>query len=167
MVGIGGEALLDRVLGHHVVHGDVLANVANEVQEREVLHPVVVVHEDSVVGRIAVKVEELGELLAYALLVVAQGGLVDEFALLRLHRGVANHARGAAHQSDGTVTCALQVLEHHDAHPLPDVERVGSGVDAHIGRSHFLVELFFSTWHDVSNHASPSKFFYKIKICHL
>ena len=33
VVGIGGKALLDAVLCHHVVDGDVLANVANEVQE--------------------------------------------------------------------------------------------------------------------------------------
>ena len=121
MVGIGGKALLHAVLSHHVVHGDVLANVADEVQERELLHPVVVVDQHGVVGSIAVEVEEVGQLATDALLVVAQGFLVDEFALLRLHLGVANHARGTAHKGDGTVTSALEVLEHHDAHQVTNV----------------------------------------------
>ena len=118
VVGVGGQALLDRVLGHHVVDGDVLANVAYELQEAVVFHPVVVVDQDGVVGGVAVEVEKLGQLAAYALLVVAQGGLVDEHALLRLHRGVAYHAGGAAYEGDGPVAGALEVLEHHDAHQV-------------------------------------------------
>ena len=70
------------------------------------------------VGGVAVEVEKLGQLAAYALLVVAQGGLVDEHALLRLHRGVAYHAGGAAYEGDGPVAGALEVLEHHDAHQV-------------------------------------------------
>ena len=52
------EALLYRLLGHHVVDGDVLADFAGEVEEGEVLHPVVVVDELGLVGGVAFKVEE-------------------------------------------------------------------------------------------------------------
>ena len=166
VVGIGGQTFLDRVLGHHVVDGDVLADVADEVEEAVALHPVIVVDQDGVVGRITVKVQELGQLLADALLVVAQGVLIDEHALLRLHRRVANHACGSANQGDGPVSGTLQVLEHHDAHQVANVQRVGCGVDAHIARGHLLVELFFGSGHDVVDHAAPFQFFYKIYLTH-
>ena len=122
VVGIGSQALLDAVLCHHVVDGDVLADVADEAQEGEILHPVIVVHHDGVVRSIAVKVQELGQLLADALLVVTQGLLVDELALLRLHRGVTDHARGTTDQGYGTMSGTLQVLEHHHAHEVADVQ---------------------------------------------
>ena len=53
------ETLLDRVLSHHVVYGDELTYVTDEAKESIVLHPVIVIHEDSSIGSIAVEVEEL------------------------------------------------------------------------------------------------------------
>ena len=52
------EALLHAVLGHHVVDGDVLAHLACEVEEGEVLHPVVVVHHLGGVGLLRLEVQE-------------------------------------------------------------------------------------------------------------
>ncbi len=54
------QALFHGVLGHHVVDGDVLADVADEVQEAIVLHPVVVVDKLGGIGRVRVEVKELG-----------------------------------------------------------------------------------------------------------
>ena len=42
-VALAVETLLDRILGHHVVDRDQLADVADEVEEADPLHPVVVV----------------------------------------------------------------------------------------------------------------------------
>ena len=36
------------------------------------------------------------------------------------------------------------------------------GVDAHVCRGHFFIELFFCARHDVVNHATPLEFLYKI-----
>ncbi len=53
------ETFLHAVFCHHVVHGDVFADVAYEVEETVILHPVVVVHEFCAVWCIAFKVEEM------------------------------------------------------------------------------------------------------------
>ena len=92
-----GEALLYRILAHHVVYGDVLTHVADEIEERELLHPVVVVYQLGTVGRVAFEVEELSQLRLDALLVVAKGCLVEQVALYRLARWVANHPRCTTH----------------------------------------------------------------------
>ena len=73
---------------------------------------------------------------------MAQGLLVDEFAFLAFHRGVADHAGGSAHESDGAVAGALEVLEHHHSHEVPDMKRVGRRVNAEVGRSHAFFKLF-------------------------
>ena len=159
---VAAKALLHRILCHHIVDGNVLAYVADEIKETIVLHPVIVVDKDGVVGRIAVKVEELGKLPLYAFLIVAQCRLVDENAFLRFHRRVAYHARGTTHKCNGTVARPLQMLQHHHAHQVAYVQRVGRGVDAQVGRGHFLVELFFGARHHVVNHAAPFQFFNKI-----
>ncbi len=42
------------------------------------------------------------------------------------------------------------------------MQRVRRGVDAHVGGSHSLVQLFFGTGHHVVDHAAPAQFFYKV-----
>ena len=56
------------------------------------------------------------------LLVVTEGLLVEKIALLRLHRGVAYHARSSSDKGDGAVAGVLEVLEHHDADQMADVQ---------------------------------------------
>ena len=162
MVGVGSQALLHAVLSHHVVNCDVLAYVANEIQERELLHPVIVVHQDCMVRSIAIEVKEVRQLSLNRLLVVAKRLLINQLALLRLHRWVTNHTSCTTHQCYGAMASTLKVLQHHDAHQVANVKRVGSRVNAHIRTRHFLVQLLFSTRHDICNHPAPSKFFYKI-----
>ena len=91
------EAFLYRIFGHHVVHGNQLADVADEIQEGDSLHPVVVVHQHRRVGSVRFEIEQLGELFLDRLLVVAEGLFVEQVALLRFAAGVADHARRAAH----------------------------------------------------------------------
>ena len=64
------ETFLHRVLGHHVVDGDVFADVADEMQECVVFHPVIIVDEFGAVRLVAVEVEELCELFLDAGLVM-------------------------------------------------------------------------------------------------
>ena len=93
---------------------------------------------------------------------MTQGGLVQQIPLLRLAAGVANHARGAAHQRYGTVAAPLEVFENHNTHQVSYMERIGRRVDTQIGSGHLFVQLLFGSGHHVVNHASPLKFFYKI-----
>ena len=55
----GFEAFLDRVLGHHIIHSDMLAYIADEIKEKIILHPVVVVDNFRAIGGI-VEIEEFG-----------------------------------------------------------------------------------------------------------
>ena len=74
------ETLLYRILCHHVVDGNKLADLASELEEGKVLHPVVVVDEFGLVWNIGFEVEEFCELVLDALLVVTQGFLVEQVA---------------------------------------------------------------------------------------
>ena len=122
LAALARQTFLYRVFGHHVVHGDVLADVADKFKEAEVLHPVIVVHHQRRVGCIAVKVEEFCQLGLDGFLIVAKGFLVDEFAFLALHRRVADHTGCSADERDGTVTRALEMLQHHHAHEVSDMQ---------------------------------------------
>ena len=139
-----------------------LADIADEVDEAVVLHPVVVVHEFGLVGGVGFEVQEAGELRLDAGDVVVQGGLVQEVALRRLHRRVADHAGGAAHEGDGFVAAALEMLQDHHADKVADMQGVGRRVDAYVGSRRAFHEFLFRTRHDVLDHASPSEFFNKI-----
>ena len=160
--GVTGQALFHAVLGHHVIDGDVLAYVADKVDEAVVLHPVVVVHQFGLVGGVGLKVQETGELGLDAGHVVVEGFLVQEVPFGRFHGRVSNHAGGPAHQGVRLVAAALEMLEYHDAHQVADMKGIGRGVNAHIGRLGPFHQFFFRTGHDVLNHASPPEFFYKI-----
>ena len=116
--GLAAQALLHGVFRHHVVDGEVLADVADEVEEAVVFHPVVVVDQDGTVGDVALEIEEFGKLLLDGFLVVAQRRLVEQVALGGLHGGVADHAGGTAYEGYRRVSGALQVLEHHHPHQV-------------------------------------------------
>ena len=115
------EALLHTVLGHHIVHGDVLAHLARKIEESEVLHPVIVIHHLGGVRLLRLEIKEFGHLVLDAFLVVAQSLFVEQVTFLALARWVTNHTRCTAYKNDGLVTAALQVAEHHDAAKVSDM----------------------------------------------
>lgn len=158
------QTALHAVFGHHIVHGDALTDFARKVEEGIVLHPVVVVHQLGSIGGIALEVEKARQLGFDAIDIVTQGFLVEKVALGALARGIANHTRSPPHESEGLVACLLKVAKHHDTAQVTDVQRIGRGVDAHIGRDLLLVKEFFGTGHHLVEHAAPFEFVYKIHI---
>ena len=76
------EAFLHGILGHHVVDCDVLANVANEVKERKLTHPVVIVNQYGGIVASLVEIKELLQLFSDTGLVVTQGVGIQQVALL-------------------------------------------------------------------------------------
>ncbi len=66
------EALLHGVFSHHIVDGNMLADVADKVQERIAFHPVVVVDQFGSIGSIRVEIKELRQLLFDTFLIVAK-----------------------------------------------------------------------------------------------
>ena len=164
VAGFAVEAALHAVLGHHVVHCDVLSYFSGEVEERIAFHPVIVVHEFGGIGCVAVEVEEAAQLFLDASHVVAQRFFVEQVALGALARGVANHACGTSHQGEGLVAGALEVAEHHHTAQVAYVQAVGRGVYAEISGSHALVEHFLGSGHHLVEHAAPPEFVYKVHI---
>jgi hypothetical protein len=93
---------------------------------------------------------------------VTQGLFVEQVTLLALARGIANHARGAAHQENGLMAAVLQMAKHHDAAKVSDMQGVGGRVSTKVGRHHFFLEEFFRSWHHLCQHSAPAEFFNKI-----
>ncbi len=139
VAGLAVETLLHRVLGHHVVDGDVLADFAGEVEECPAFHPVVVVDKLGCVGSIAVKVEKFRQLCLHPFDIVVEGIFGKEVALGRFARGVTNHAGGATDKGHRLVAAALEVAEYHHTAQVADMQRVGSGVKADVGCDLFFI----------------------------
>ena len=98
-----------------------LAHVADKVEEKVVLHPVIVVHYLSPVDRV-VEIEEARELLTNAVDIVLHLFNRQELTLCSFEGGVANHSGSTAHQSQGLMSSHLEMLEQHDADQMPDME---------------------------------------------
>ena len=160
--GVARKALLHGVLRHHIIDGDGLADVADEVDEGVVLHPVVVVHELRLVGGVGVEVEEMRQLGLDARHVVRERCLVEQVALLALHRRVADHAGGAADQRERLVAAVLEMLQDHHAHQVPDVQGVRRRVDSDVRRLRAFHQFLFRSRHDILDHAAPFQLFNKI-----
>jgi hypothetical protein len=88
----------------------------------------------------------------------------EEFAFLSLEGGVADHACGTAHDGQGLVTCHLEVFQQHDGDEVSDMEGVGGGIDTHVSRGHFFIELLFGARHDIVDHAAPFEFLDEIGV---
>ena len=132
------EAFLDRVFGHHVIDRNALADVADELQKRELLHPVVVVDQLGRVGFVGRRSRPAARAACWIrLLIAAQRLLVEQVALERLAGRVANHARRSADQKDRLMAATLEMLQDHHADQMPDMQRVGRRIDARRRRSSF------------------------------
>ena len=101
------ETFLDGVLRHHIIDGDEFADIAREINKGVVLHPVVVVDQLGCVGRVAVEIEEMLQLLADTCHVVAKYLFGEQVTLGRFAGRVTNHTCCAADEGDGFVTARL------------------------------------------------------------
>ena len=152
-------ATFDGILGEHVVDGDVLAHVANELEEAHLFEPVVVVDDAGSVR--TAKVQKLLELAALAREVVLQRFHVKQLALSRLKRRIAHHAGGAAHKGEWLVARTLKVHQHHHLHEVAYTERIRGRVKTDVRLLRAGIQKFFSARHAVVQHAPPAEFFYK------
>ncbi len=149
------ETLLHRILGHHVVDGDMFADIPDEVQECVILHPVVVVHKLSLIRSVRIEIQDLRKLLANALDVMMQSLLVQQFPLLGLHRRIPDHSGRAPYDGERLVPATLEVFQYHYAHKVADVQRIRRRVYSDICRLWAFHKFLFRSRHDVLNHAPP------------
>ena len=92
----------------------------------------------------------------YAISTYEKTRLIPSFTFDNLIVGKANDLARAA---------SLQVAQHHDAAEVSDVQRVGRGVGAQVGRCHVLHEVFLGSRHDLRQHPTPFQFFNKVFHC--
>ena len=150
------QSILHAVLGHHVIHRDVLAHVSNEVQKAHAFEPVVVVHHHCCIASFEVK-----EPLQLSLLtseVVGNGVDVEQLAFGCFAAGVANHSGGAADQCDRNVPGALPVNQQHDGHQVANVQAVGCRVEADVCFHRALLKECLRPRHDVMQQPAPFQF---------
>jgi len=131
------QAGFDRVLGEHHVDGEVLAHVAQELQEAEAAHPIVVVHHQRCVG-LGGEVEEPAKLLLDGTRIGAEHLRREQTPLLALSTRVADHAGGPADQGDGAVAPLLESAQDHQRHQVAHVQAVGRWVEPGVHRARLL-----------------------------
>ena len=156
------ETLLYRVLAHHIIYGNMLSYISDKLQEREVLHPIIIVHKQSGIRLAGIKIQKLCQLGLNSLLVMPQSLLIQEFALLTLHRRVANHTGCSAHKRNRLMPAGLKMLKHHNTHQVTYMQRIRSRVNPHISRCALLHKLLLRPRHNSVDHTSPLKFLNKI-----
>ena len=154
------EAFFDGI--HHVIDGNALADFADELEERVIFHPVVVVDHFGCIGGIRFEIDQVAQLTFDRLLIVAQGLFVEQVTLERFTRRVTDHTGRTTDQKDRFVAATLKMFQNHDADQVADMQRIGSGVNTHIGGRHLFGELLFGSGHHIMQHAPPLEFFYKI-----
>ena len=130
-LGVGDAVLpghpgLHAVAGHHLVHGDVLAHVAQEVEQAELARPSQVV--DQLPG--ALGPEDPPDLGLDGGHVGRHGLRVEQVPLLRPAARVADHARGPTGQREGAVAGVLEAAQQDQPDQVAVVEARDAGVAA-------------------------------------
>ena len=108
-----------------------LANVAQELQVAELPHPVVVVHHQGRI-RAAVEIQESPQLLSHARHVSPQYVDRQQLPFFALAARITDHARGAAHQRDGSMPRLLKTSQRHHSDQVAHVQAVGRGIESHV-----------------------------------
>ena len=121
----------------HAVDTEMDAHFAEHLDVIQAQEPVGVVdHEGLAVG----KVDKAGHLLPEAVDVVLNEFRGQHLAHGILARRIANHARAAAQEGDGTMAGALHVGHGHEGDKVADVQAVRRGIEADIKRDLFFFE---------------------------
>ena len=124
---LGLQPRPDALPGQHLVDGGVLADVAEELEQRERLRPLTVVDE---AARPAFQVDDAGDLRLDRRHVAVERGVVEQVALLRAPARVADHARRSPGQGDRHVTGVLEPAQHDQPDQVAVVQAVGRRVAA-------------------------------------
>ena len=148
------DAVAHRVLGDHVVDGEMLAGIAQEIDQRQRHQPVGVVHHP---GRVAFdfEIEEVGQLFLDRLDVGLDLLARQQLALVGLSARVADHAGPAASQGNGMVPKALQARQRNQRDQVADMQAVGGGVEAVIDGDLFSLQQGINAFEAVVYQPAP------------
>ena len=115
------QTTFHRVFRHHIVYSDVLTYFANKIEESEVFHPVVIVHQLGTVRYIRLEVEELGKLILDTCLIVTQCFFVQQVTFCWFSGRVSNHTCSATDQCQRLMTAALEMTKDHHSTKVTNV----------------------------------------------
>ena len=121
-----------RLLLQHVIDGEMLSDVAQEIHEMQRVQPHRVVAHARRVRPL--EREESLELAADPVRV--RGDLLrrEQLSFCRFAARITDHPRPAPDERDRTMTEALQVHEHHDRHEASDMQAVPRRIESDVGR---------------------------------
>src|SRR5690348_2526377 len=131
------------LLGDHHIDGEVLADVAQVLDQRHLAEPVGVVHHHRAV--LALEREKRFELAANQLGVRVYLLSAEQHALLRFEAGVADHPGPAANQQQWAMPGALKVGQHHDRHEIADLQAWPRWIPPAIDREHARCRRLWQT----------------------
>src|SRR5690606_8673236 len=101
--------LLHGFFGHHIIYGEVLADVPYKIQETEFLHPVVIVHQFGSVGFFAFKIQEFRKLCLDTAHIMVQCFLVQQVSFTGFAGRITNHTGSTTDKSDGLMAVLLEM----------------------------------------------------------
>ena len=137
--GVTGETGLDRLLRHHLVDRDVLADVAEEVEHAGAGGPVGVVDQRRLI-RTWLEVEDPLQLELDARHVVSELVTAEQVALLGLAARIADHARRPAGERERPMARHLEPPQPELAHQVAGVQGIGRRIEADVDTDRPLVE---------------------------
>jgi hypothetical protein len=127
------EASLHRLLLHHVVHGEVLADVAHEADRAQREQPLRVVAHAG--GGWSSEIEKPLELIVNLSRVRFDHLGGHQLALSTLPARIADHPGARTDKGDGTVAAALQMNEPHHRHEIADVKAWRARIESAVRRN--------------------------------
>ena len=128
-------------LGNHTVDGEMLADVAQEIEQGDVVRPVSVVQQACRVF-LGLKIKQLLQLLLYAGDVGGEHFVGEQVALSRFAAGIADGAGGAAGEWDGDVAEILKPAQRNKGNQVAHVQAVSGWVKTAVKNGRTLVQAF-------------------------
>ncbi len=140
------------------VDGEVLADVAKEIEEADRPQPVDVVDHSCGVGSGA-EIEKAFELPPDALRIGLDLLERQQISLGTLAARITDEAGTAADQCDGRMTGPLQPRKVHERHQVADVKARGGGIESDVRGDPFTAQRLFQAFALVVHQATPLEFF--------
>ena len=146
------------LLGQHVVDGEVLADIPEEVRHPDLAQPVSVVDDTGGVG-LDVKIQEMGELELDVLDVVVDLLHRQKLSLVVPTRRVADHAGSSPGDCNWRMSVPLHSHEAHDRDHVADVQAACGRVEPDVYSGLRTGQHVFHARCRVEYRSSPAQFF--------
>ena len=133
------ESRCNGVARDHLIHGKVLADIAQHVEETHIREPIdVVAHHGGTRTR---KVKKPLEDAALLRNVVLDELAREQLTLSALSTRITDESRTAARDDDRSMSCALQVRKQLDSHEVANSQTIGGRIKPCVARTHSTREM--------------------------